>query len=414
MELVPRMLEASLREALADTPVVFIKGARQVGKSTLVRQLIPETRFVTLDDAVAEQGARADPAGFLSALASYPTVIDEIQRVPELLQAIKLVVDRDRRPGTFVLTGSANVLALPRVTESLAGRMESLTLRPFAQREIGRATLESATFLDHVFAKPLPRWTRRSERSELFDRMLVGGYPTSLERSSARRDAWFRSYLGDVVQRDVVDIARIAELDRIPKLLSLVALRSSQPLNKTRLASEFGISWSTVDSYLAILKATFLVDELYAWSRSSNARITRQSKMIVSDSGLVSSLLGIKRDRLFEPATQIGLLTETFVASELSRLRMPGDDLDLAHYRTQRNEEVDFVLERRGRGGLVGIEVKASATVGHGDFRGIDALARDAGEEFVCGIVLYTGESTVPFGDRRYAVPMNALWDDPS
>lgn len=412
MDLIPRMLTGALQAALTDTPVVFVRGARQVGKSTLVGQLLPDVRAITLDDRDLERAARNDPVGFLNQTMQGTTVIDEVQRVPDLLQAIKLVVDRGRRPGAFVLTGSANVLALPRVSESLAGRMESLTLRPLAQIEIERAT-SAGSFLTRVFAERLPSWRRGSNRDDLFDRMLVGGYPTSITRTAARRDAWFRSYLEDVVQRDVTEISRIADLDRIPKLLALVALRCAQPLNKTRISSEFGLGWNTIDTYLEILKAMFLVDEIPAWSRSSNARITRHSKMFVSDSGLASALLGIKRERLFEPTAPLGVLVETFVGNELARLRATDVDLDLMHYRTQRGEEVDFVLERRGRGGVVGVEVKAAASVGQADFRGIDALRRDAGAEFVRGIVFYTGETTVPFGHERYAVPINALWDHP-
>lgn len=412
----PRLLGRQLEAALTDTPAILVTGARQVGKSTLVRNCVPGAAYVTLDDQLEESAARSDPAGFLDRHSAPTLVIDEIQRAPALMQALKLSIDRDRRPGAFVLTGSADILMLPRVSESLAGRMDVLILRPFAQLEVTGRALPTDTFVDAIFAKTkLPQWRRHVGRTQMFERMLVGGYPESRTRVDARRRlAWFRSYVAELLQREVRDIARVADLARLSRLLALVAARSTQPINKARLASDLGLSWNTVDTYLAILQTMFLIIDVGAWSRSSNARISRHGKILVSDSGLAGSLLGLERETVLESGTPLGSLVETFVGNELLRLQSGTSfDFELLHYRTQRGEEVDFVIEQRG-GALVGIEVKASATVTAADFRGIDALRRDAGEDFVRGVVLYTGENTASFGDERYAVPISALWDEPT
>lgn len=407
-----RKIEENLETALADTPVVLLHGARQTGKTTLARDLAarrPEARYFTLDDAAVLAVAAADPAGFVAQSGAGMVVIDEIQKAPALLPAIKLAVDRDRRPGRFLLTGSAQVLLVPAVSDSLAGRMQILTLWPFSQGEIDE-TPEG--FIDAAFADPPP--SLRDEPPDapsLRRRILRGGYPEVVARpSEARRRAWFAAYLTAILERDVRDLANIAGLTEMPRLLALLAVRAGGLLNKAELSRESGLAYATLNRYLALLEMTFLLRLVPAWSANLGKRLTRAPKIALCDSGLQAHLAGVTEDRLTREPGLAGPLLETFVAMELSKqatwARTPAS---LFHFRTAAGREVDLVLEDDA-GRVVAIEVKASTSFGRKDVAGLRALADDLGSRFHRGVLLYAGETVVPVGEKLWALPVSALW----
>lgn len=404
-----RHASARLHAALADRPIVLLHGARQSGKTTLVRAMAEETgaRYVTLDDLTVLAAARNDAAGFLAGSAE-PLVVDEVQRAPDLLLAIKAAVDRSRTPGRFLLTGSANVLLVPRIAESLAGRMEIVPLWPFSQGEAEGAV---EGFIDAAFGDAPPVLVPSSSSARLTDRVLRGGYPevASIE-SAERRRAWFDAYVTTILQRDVRDLARIEGLTELPRLLALLASRPMAQLNYADLSRGTGLPQSTLKRYFALLEMVFLVRLLPPWHANIGKRLVKTPKVVLTDSGLAAHLMGIDTARVARDRTLLGGLLESFVAMEL--VKQSGWNADppaLYHFRTHEGDEVDLVLERRG-GALVGIEVKSAATVSAADFKGLRALADIAGERLQRGIVLYTGSEIVPFGARLFALPVEALW----
>jgi predicted AAA+ superfamily ATPase len=403
-----RNIEAELYSALADTPVALLNGARQTGKSTLVQAFAKASSvpYVTLDDATQLAAARSDAQGFLAGLGER-AVIDEIQKAPELFPAIKMSVDRDRRPGRFLLTGSANVLLLPKISESLAGRMELITLWPLSQGELHA---QQEKFLDGVFAERLPA-LRESDAFDLKNMVLAGAYPEVIQRPAGkRRDAWFAAYITALLQRDVRDLANIDGLTDMPRLLSLLAARVGGLLNMSELSRSSGIPNSTLKRYLSLLQATFLFQPLPAWSSNLGKRLIKSPKIHLIDSGLAAHLAGITRQSLDRDPVFFGHLLETFVVGELRKQNGWSDRrVNLYHYRTTTGREVDILLEDAA-GRLVGLEVKASSTVGRKDFSGFDALSEDVGDRFVRGVVLYSGEQAVSFGENYVALPVGALW----
>lgn len=405
--MIVRHLTPVLQEVLEDTPVLMLVGARQVGKSTLAAGLTLPDRHFTLDDLSTLAAARSDPAGFIRALPD-GALIDEIQRAPELLLPLKASVDRDRRPGRFLLTGSANVLTLPRVADSLAGRMSVHQLWPLSQGELA-GTPED--FIATVFGEDLPP---AATPDDLVPRLLQGGYPEVLSRrTERRRAAWFTDYLRTLMERDVRDLSRISGVTELPRLLTLLATRSGNLLNASDLARDAGLNNVTLTRYLDLLRALFLVDTLPAWATNVGKRLIKAPKVLLPDTGLSASLQGVTAERIERDRSLLGGLLENFVVGELSRQRgWSAVDVSLYHYRTAGGQEVDAVLEARD-GRVVGIEVKASATVSNREFRGLQALQEDAGARFHRGVVLYTGDRVLPFGERLHAVPVGALWQWP-
>ncbi|MCK4340573.1 MAG: ATP-binding protein [Phycisphaerae bacterium] len=389
-----------LLDALADTPVVLLHGARQTGKTTLVRAVAEEehpARYLTLDDPAVRAAALADPQGFVDQAAG-PVVIDEVQRVPELALAIKAAVDQKRRPGRFLLTGSANVLQVPRLSESLAGRMEILTLWPFSQGEIAGV---HETFIDTLFAGRFPRLgTVEKKGRPIAERLLKGGYPEARQRKSEqRRRAWFAAYIDTILQRDVRDLANIEGLTALPRLLALLATRASSLLNYADLARS-----------IQIPQTTFLIQLLPPWSSNLGLRLVKSPKLYLSDSGLLVYLLGVDRERLGADPTQLGHVLENFVVTELRKQAAWSKSRPrLFHYRTQTGREVDIVLEGNG-GRIVGLEIKAGLTITSGDFKGLRHLANTVGERFRRGVLLYGGTETLPFGKRLHACPLESVW----
>lgn len=410
MNTLQRAITPRLLAALDDTPAVMLVGPRQAGKSTLVQSLAAgphPANYVSLDDLRTLEAARRDPVDFIDS-AEGPLVIDEIQRAPELLLPIKAAIDRDRRPGRFILTGSAQVMLLPTVSESLAGRIEVHTLWPFSQAEIEGVAGETVELLLERSARPPD--APPTPRTELIERVVRGGFPEAVARPADRRDEWLAAYLTAIVQRDLRDLANIERLAEVPAVLASLASRVRAPLNKTDVSSSVGIPRTSLDRYLTLLDHVFLVRRLPAWHTNRIKQITKSPKLLLADSALLAHLLHANAERLAEDDSLLGVATECFVGMELvKQLSAARARLSLHHLRTARGAEVDFVLEGPG-GGVAGVEVKVSATVRGDDFRHLIALRDRLGERFVRGVVLYAGGERLPFGERLEAWPLAALW----
>ena len=408
----PRHITPLLTDALADTPVVLINGARQSGKSTLAQAASgPPRKYLTLDDAAVLNAATSDPVGFINALQGSVT-LDEVQRAPELFLAIKAAVDRQRTPGRFLLTGSANVLLLPHVADSLAGRMEVLSLWPLSSAEITDSAVfnrADALFNGDWSALAIPP----CDRGDVIWRLLAGGFPDAVARTNERRrEAWFDSYLQAILQRDVRDLARIEQLTEIPNLLQLLAVRSGTLLNFAELARTAGIAQSTLKRYFALLEMLFLTVRVAPWERNPSKRLVKAPKVFLPDSGLLAYFLGASANSLGSKPGLPGAMVETFVLTELLKhIAFSAQRLTLWHYRTLTHIEVDFILENR-QGQITGIEVKAAATVESKDFKGLRHLQETEPTLFQRGIVLYTGREVVPFGANLWAVPLSVWWAD--
>jgi len=410
-----RHLTSRLLQALQRSPVVLLQGARQTGKSTLVQWLSAhghKARYLTFDNSATLAAATRDPEAFLAGLDG-PVVLDEVQLAPGLFRAIKLAVDRERVPGRFLLTGSANVLLLPKLSESLAGRMEILTLWPFSQGELDHtpdglvdALFEPAALPD-ITSPALPRF-------HLAKRLVAGGYP-ELHQRHAPEDwaAWFGSYLTTILQRDVRAMADIEGLTQMPRLLALLAAQADGLLNIAELSRDMGLAQPTLKRYLTLLQATHLYQPLPAWSGNTRKRLIKREKVYLNDTGLLTYLLGVDAARLAEPAGPIGPVLESLVAQELHKqITWSQTQPSLFYFRTSAGQEVDFVLENR-RGQIAGIEVKSSMGLGGDDVKGLAYLADSLGKRFVRGVILYQGQTAVPFAKNIQALPLTRLWHTP-
>jgi hypothetical protein len=412
MDEVARAITPRLLTALSDTPAVMLVGPRQAGKSTLVQSLARgahPARYLSLDDLRTLDAARRDPVGLIDS-AGGPLVIDEIQRAPELLLPIKASIDRERRPGRFILTGSAQVMLLPTVSESLAGRVEVHTLWPFSQAEIEGVTGRIIELLLEESSQPDP--APASPRADLIERIARGGFPEALAREADRREEWLDAYLAATVQRDLRDLANIERLAQVPAVLASLAARVRAPLNKTEISSSVGIPRTSLDRYLTLLEHVFLLHRLPAWHTNRIKQIAKAPKILLSDSALLMQLLRTDPGRLAQDDTLLGSVLECFTGMELAKqLSATRTRATLMHMRTATGAEIDFVLEGSD-GRLAGLEVKASATVRGEDFRHLARVRDQLGERFVRGVVLYTGGERLPFGERLEAWPIATLWTD--
>ena len=405
--LYPRRIEQRLAEALLDTPVVLLAGPRQAGKTTLVRQVAAKgLRYLTLDDELTLLAARADPVGLIRSLDR--AVIDEIQRAPQLLLAIKKSVDEDRRPGRFLLTGSANLMALPLVADSLAGRMETLSLLPLSQTEIEG---HSANWIDQAFAGQLLKTDSLALGDALTDRVLRGGYPEAITRDSAkRRMAWARQYVDALIQRDVRDVAGIDKLDQLPRFLNALAQTAGQMCNYSQLAGHVGLDGKTAARYAGVFETMYLLKRVDVWARNRLSRVVKTPKLQFIDAGLLAMLMNLGIEEVRRDRSRFGQVLETFVFGELLKHTTSAEgDYQLLYYRDADKVEVDIVIENAA-GQLVGVEVKASATVKASDLRGLRKLAALAGDQFKMGVLLYDGAETLPLGDGVWAAPLSSLW----
>ena len=405
--LYPRRIEPRVAEALSDTPVVLLAGPRQAGKTTLVRQMAGDSmRYLTLDDELTLLSAHEDPVGLIRSLDR--AVIDEIQRAPQLLLAIKKSVDEDRRPGRFLLTGSANLMALPTVADSLAGRMETLSLLPLSQSEIeGRA----ANWIDNVFSGQILKAVAPALGRELVERVLRGGYPEAVSRSSSkRRVVWARQYIEAIIQRDVRDVAGIDKLDQLPRFLRALSQTAGQMCNYSQLGGQLGLDGKTAARYINVFEQMYLLKRVDVWARNRLNRVVKTPKLQFIDSGLLATLLDLGAEEIDKDRTRFGNVLETFVFGELLKHATTADgSYRLMYYRDTDKYEVDMVIENAA-GQLVGLEVKASATVKESDLRGLKKLSTLAGENFKMGVLLYDGDEVLPLGDGLWAAPLSTLW----
>ncbi|MDQ0469633.1 ATP-binding protein [Labrys wisconsinensis] len=405
--LIPRRVRPRVELALSDTRVVLIAGPRQAGKTTLARQFAgPDRPYLTLDDAATLGAARADPVGFIRGVKR--AVIDEVQRAPELMLAIKESVDRDQEPGRFLLTGSANLVALPTIADSLAGRMEVISLLPFAQTELFRTP---GRFLERIFREDIAITGEPVVGDDLVEMVLRGGYPEAIRRATAaRRRAWFEDYAALILDRDVRDIANIDQLDRLPRLLTILAEHAGQLVNHSSFGAALALSSVTAQKYVAILERMFLVRTLPPWSTNRLSRLVKTPKLHFLDSGLLATLRETDADQVRADRTRFGPILESFVISEIVKLAGWSErSLTMSHFRTRAQDEVDLVIEDR-RGRVVGIEVKASATVRPQDLKGLRRLKEATGERFVRGLVLHDHDRITPFDEDIHAIPISCLW----
>lgn len=407
--MIRRAIEPSVRQALADTPVVLLNGARQTGKTTLAETMGKEAgaQYFTLDDAATLSLAVSDPTGFIGNLSG-PVVIDEIQKAPALFPAIKQAVDRRRAAGRFLLTGSANVMTLPRLSESLAGRMEIIPLFPFSAGEMaGRRE----GFVRRLFDGSLSKARGAGSREDLPTLLVRGGYPEAVHRKTEdRRSAWFAAYVSTILQRDVRDLARVDGLHTLPNLLRLLATRTSGLLNLADFGRDLALPHTTLTRYMALLETVFMVHRLPPWSENLGKRLVKAPKIHIVDSGLACHLIGANTRRIKDDRPLLGRLVETFVVGELRKqLSWTDPRTTLYHLRTAAGSEVDVVLEQAD-GLVAAIEVKTSDTIAAADFAALQAFRDQLGRRFRAGVILYSGDKTVPFGDRLWLAPLSALW----
>ena len=405
--LYPRQIRARIDEAMADTPVVLISGPRQAGKTTLVKQMADQRmHYLTLDDELTLLAAKEDPIGLIRE-HDY-LIVDEVQRAPELILAIKKAVDDDRRPGRFLLTGSANLMTLPTVADSLAGRMETLRLLPLSQSELHGGT---ANWIDTVFAGSLPKPGPPLTGSELTETVLRGGYPEALSRATVkRRTMWARQYINAIIQRDVRDVAGVEKLDQMPTLLRALAHASGQLSNYTQLGGKIGLDHKSVARYIGVLENMFLLARVSTFALNRLKRVVKTPKIHFIDSGLLATLMDLTPDNARENRDRFGSVLETFVYGELLKHVSTGEgDYELFYYRDHDKLEVDFVIENAA-GDVIGIEVKSKATVKTDDLRGLRRFSEAVGPGFKKGIVLYDGTETVPLSEQIRAVPLSTLW----
>lgn len=390
--------------------MVLVHGPRQCGKTTLARTTGEPLGYgyFSFDDPAVLAAANADPIGFLDELPA-KVILDEVQRVPGLFSALKLTVDRDRRPGRFLLTGSANVLLVPKLADSLAGRMAILRLHPLAQCEIAG---NESRFLDGLFDPSFQVRSFPRLGSELAERIVSGGFPAALARPNPRRrSAWYRDFLETVIQRDIRDLSRIGSMEAMPRLLELTAGQTARLLNISDLAAPFQLARPTIRDYATLLERVFLLEELQPWHSNRLNRLVKTPKLHLGDTGLAAALLGLDAPALWKDRGTLGQLLETFAFQELHRQADWSErPVRFFHFRDRDGVEVDLVAER-GALELAAVEVKASATVTAADFRGIRKLKEAAGARFKSGVVLYDGEASLGFGEGLYAVPIRMLWE---
>ena len=409
-----RYISNPIKDALKDTPVILINGARQTGKSTLCRQLVEEGSFdgqiMTMDDPTILTAAQADPLGFLQDLSSH-AIIDEIQRAPELFLSIKKLVDENRKGRRLILTGSADVMTLPQVADSLAGRIEIHHLWPLSQTEI---LGKRSKFLSTLIATDDRFQSHKHNWKDIIEAIRAGGYPEALQRETEGRKAkWFESYIGAVLQKDIRNLANIEGLTQIPNILQFIGTRVGSTVNLSDIARLSGVKNTTLQRYMALLEHVFLILKIPAWTPNIEGQFVKSPKIFLNDTGLLCHLRGESVDSLMANRTTVGAFLENFIVMEIIK-QLSWSDLFLKpyHFSVHSGAEVDLVLEDRKKQ-LYGIEIKSTASVGQNDFKGLKRLSEIAGKKFQRGIVLYGGEHMVGgFGENLQAVPLSAVWSE--
>jgi predicted AAA+ superfamily ATPase len=419
--MIRRYLQDPILQSLQHFPAALLTGARQVGKSTLAERLISpswKARYLSLDDRAVLDAALLDPDGFISGTPT-PVVIDEVQRVPDLMRAIKRMIDRHRKPGQYLLTGSANIMTLSSVSESLAGRIVLHTLYPFCWSEFVQAS--PPTILKDLFAietvkellKRLPRPSRHDFKAQIIERILIGGYPPpSLMSSAQARDQWFSSYRQTYLERDLLLLKSIENIPDFNRLLALVAFRTGRLLNLSDLSREVGLPFTTLRRYMNILEVTYQIFLLRPYFTHIGKRLVKTPKLYFGDTGMASHLMGASDWSILEKQGNAGPMVETWVASELMKLIAICDHpLQLYFWRTQSGSEVDFLIERGKE--LVALEVKWAARINESDIANLKQCAEDLKERLRLSVILYTGTEVVPFGPQIIAVPLPVFFGIP-
>lgn len=417
MKLIQRHLEPQVKELLGISPIVVIEGARQVGKSTLTKMLKPQTnaRFLTLDDPVTRNLAEEDPLLFLQSSGDNPLVIDEVQRVPQLVLALKMLVDRNRQVGKYLLTGSANLLRIPQSEDSLAGRAMTLRLHPFTQGELAGQSDNWVSMVIQLVdsgVTPLSDQPPALTREEIVERSAKGGYPPVQNLDEAQRHLWIRDYTKRLLQRDATDLGQL-NTKTLTQLFGLLSAAPGGELVLQHLADKLGISRETTRRYLELLDSMFLTMELPAWSRSLTNRQVRRPKVYPADPGLFTALENLRLNHLLSPQgfNYLGGLIETFVVCELYRQQgWSRTPYQLFYYRDRAGAEVDIIIETPS--GVIGVEVKASTSVAPKHFKHLQTLRDRLGEQFLAGVVLNLAEPTL-VGRKLYSLPINSLWQSP-
>lgn len=415
-----RNLTPSISASLKGFPVLFLGGARQSGKSTLVREMLPKSLradYYTFDDARTLDVASSSPQEFVESI-KLPAIIDEVQMVEGIARAIKLVVDRQRQPGMFILTGSASLMVMPKLADALVGRMHTETLYPFSQSELSGI---KSDFLQNVFDGALKmspesgvQHTKNRQstlKEDLAARIIRGGFPTAALQSDEKlRRQWFGAYLSDVIRRDIRQISDIDRLNSIPNLLTHIASSIGGLLNVTELGGKINLPSSTMSRYLSLLQSTYLVNLVKPWSAKLTTTLTKSSRLYLVDTGLACYLLKLDRKRLLADEQTFGRLLENFVFTELvKQIGWSKVECEVFHFRTRTGFEVDFIIQSSD-GRLIPLEVKLAKSVTKDDFRGIDYFASQFMSKYHRGIVLYCGERVVPFGNNKWAIPIDLLW----
>lgn len=410
-----RNIAEKLKQALEWNPVILLTGARQTGKTTLMKSICQEKGFnyITFDNIQQQALAKSDPIGFINSLKK-PVILDEIQRVPELLLTIKQDVDENKKEGMYALTGSANPLLIPKLGDSLAGRMSILELYPLSQGEI---IGKKEHFLEKVFDQKTTLNTKNFNKEEIYQKINIGGYPTVQTFSHERREDWFDSYITTILQRDVKDISNITDISALSTLLKILATRSGNLLNISEISRITGIPNTSLHRYLAILETIFLAYNLNSWSSNLETRLVKAPKIYLNDTGLLLFLLGIKLevDKIPESRT-FGPILENFVINEIKKqISWSNKRLKIYYFRNVSGVEVDVILEDQ-QGNIVAIEIKSSSTISPVDFKNIKYLQEQINnknpKKFVRGIVLYIGQEIINWGDKLTALPINCLWEN--
>jgi predicted AAA+ superfamily ATPase len=406
----PRNVKKKVVTALKDTPVVMVAGPRQCGKTTLVKQMMEHgSTYVTLDDVNQLAFAKSDPLSFIRNFNGHRLIIDEVQRVPELFLPIKQSIDENRLSGRFLLTGSANAMALPRVADSLAGRLEVVPLLPLANCEIQG---KPSHFLDNILSGKIPKTQQTRIREQLINKVLSGGFPEALLRKeTGRRVSWFNQYILSIVQKDMKDLGQIENLDIMPRLISMICNQVGSLVNYTELGNALGLSRQTVARYVQLLEQLFIFQELPAWNRNDNKRLTKTPKVHLVDSGLLCALRRINAEKIHRDPILFGSLLESYVLCELRRLASwHNEPIYFSHYRDKDQIEVDIVIETMS-GDVIGIEVKSSATLRKEHFQGLQRLKKAAGNKFLLGILLYDADHSNLFEENIFSAPLGTLWE---